>query len=101
MRQRVAIIEVDVLVELSVEVSPRLSVAQGAELAETIPHVVSTEVPGVGDVIVELYDGPIERVHPHISCSSGTDFMRPPETDFVTAQSCHDQTWNASQTSND
>ncbi len=40
-------------------------------------------------------------VLPHFSCSSGTDFMRPPETGFVTVQSFHDQTWSASQTSND
>src|SRR6266496_4666785 len=48
-----------------------------------------------------LYGGTKSQVHPHFSCSSGTDFMRPPESGFVTVQSFHDQTWSASQTSND
>ncbi len=48
-----------------------------------------------------MNNGPYNWVLPHFSCSSGTDFMRPPETGFVTVQSFHDQTWSASQTSND
>jgi divalent metal cation (Fe/Co/Zn/Cd) transporter len=43
-----------VLVELSIEVNPRMTVAQGSALAEEVRQAVYTEVPNVGDVVVEL-----------------------------------------------
>ncbi len=44
----------DVLVELSIQVDAQLTVAQGATLAEEVRQTVYTEVPHVGDVVVEL-----------------------------------------------
>jgi len=44
----------DVLVELSIQVEPHLTVAQGSALAEEVRQAVYTDVPHVGDVVVEL-----------------------------------------------
>jgi hypothetical protein len=42
-----------------------------------------------------LYDGTKKLVHPHFSYSLQNEVMPPSEHGFVTAQSSHDQTWNA------
>lgn len=44
----------DVLVELSIQVDAQLTVTQGVMLAEEVRQTVYTEVPHVGDVVVEL-----------------------------------------------
>lgn len=44
----------DVLVELSIEVNPQMTVAQGSALAEEVRQAVCAVVPSVGDVVVEL-----------------------------------------------
>lgn len=44
----------DVLVELSIEVDPHMSVERASELAEEVRQAVYAEVPQVGDVVVEL-----------------------------------------------
>jgi cation diffusion facilitator family transporter len=44
----------DVLVELSIEVDPKMTVAQASQLADKVREAVHAEVPSVGDVVVEL-----------------------------------------------
>jgi cation diffusion facilitator family transporter len=44
----------DVLVELNIEVDPKMTVAQASQLADKVRESVYAEVPSVGDVVVEL-----------------------------------------------
>jgi cation diffusion facilitator family transporter len=44
----------DILVQMSIHVDPRLTVAQASALADEVRQAVYTDVPYVGDVVVEL-----------------------------------------------
>ncbi len=52
----------DVLVELSIEVDPEATVAQGAQIAEHVRRAVRAHVPAVGDTLVELNTDHVQRL---------------------------------------
>jgi cation diffusion facilitator family transporter len=52
----------DVLVELSILVDPQMTVEQGAATAEAVRRAIYTNVPEVGDALVELNTDHIQRL---------------------------------------
>jgi cation diffusion facilitator family transporter len=52
----------DVLVEISVQMDPRATVAQGAVTADAVRAAVQARVPEVGDVLVELNTNHVQRL---------------------------------------
>jgi divalent metal cation (Fe/Co/Zn/Cd) transporter len=52
----------DVLVQLGIEVDPDTSVARGVSIAEDVRRAIYTNVPEVGDAMVELNTDHLERI---------------------------------------
>jgi cation diffusion facilitator family transporter len=52
----------DILVELSIEVDPRMPVVQASQLAEQVRKAVRAEIPNVGDAFVELNTNHVARL---------------------------------------
>jgi cation diffusion facilitator family transporter len=52
----------DVLVELSIQVDPRITVEQGVTIAEAVRRAVLKHVPEVGDALVELNTDHVQRL---------------------------------------
>jgi cation diffusion facilitator family transporter len=55
----------DVLVEISLQVDPQASVAQGAATADAVRAAVQASVPEVGDVLIELNTNHVQRLRRH------------------------------------
>jgi len=53
----------DVLVQISIEVDPQMTVDRAAALAEQVRQAIYTRVPSVGDAIIELNTNHVARLH--------------------------------------